>query len=357
MRLIITSPPYSWLVSLTHILTKLDKNVSNRLSLKKSANLCLLSLAAARLILYNRLHMNQNLGDRKYKILFSALILIIVSACTAEKKMMETPEQLVQETTNSGIIDVESTVKRIIFTIPEVAYYSDYIVIGTVKPTNTFVNAARQVRDCTLPSEHTLAVDQVYEISVDRYIKGDGSNNLLLIVSEVDIDLHSNPSPKDEDIKKYRLEKEGKTWKPLRPDHPYLLFVSQFGKGFYPQDCIIDGYEIRNLYVGARGPWIFDIENPESVIPENTLGEDHPLEEFSQYYPARPLDEILQQINEPFTPPPTADLSSIEWYPEPGWPPPTEPYPGPYALDFTPTEPYPGPSTLDLAPIQSYPDP
>lgn len=77
--------------------------------------------------------------------MYGALIwpqVLLLSACTARMGMPEsgtTPGS----NTNSTVAGI-----RKLSPIPQSAYYADYNLTGTIKPTNTFVNVSRQPDNC-----------------------------------------------------------------------------------------------------------------------------------------------------------------------------------------------------------------
>jgi hypothetical protein len=284
-------------------------------------------------------------------ILIIITILIQFAACIPNNGQVGTSKQgTVYETSTGVIIKYESvSSNKMTTSLPEIAYSADIIVIGKVKPTNSYINGARKADDCSQPDSEHYSIGHVYEMDVKDYVQGDGPKKLLIIGPEGYIWLKSLPSQSHEEIEKVHKEKEGKTWKPLKPEKTYLLFLKQL-TGFFEDDaCVIDGYPINLLYVPANFPWILDVDNPDQVVPEDVKAEEIPIDQLLQAFPGESLDSMLQKIKEPYTPPtpePTLDYRIYQLTPKPDFSTPTIPV-------ITPSEPYPFPSLS----IETYPGP
>jgi len=153
----------------------------------------------------------------------------------------------------------------------------DYIVIGELIAARDNINIARDDKDISKPSSTRYEIGQIYEVKVDKYIKGDG----LLTINVIQVEgFLSQKDPKTSaSIQKAR---ENFDFIPIEPGKKYLMFLSD-----------LYGFPKGEYYIGSIHPWRFDISDPERVVPES------PWEYANQVFPPVPLKLILEQIHHP----------------------------------------------------------
>ena len=131
-------------------------------------------------------------------------------------------------------------------TISDLAHQSDTVVLGTVtKVDDQHFNTARNTRDPSQPATGLFITGTIYEIQVERYLKGSGGSNLRIVQSE-DITL---PNTASEAPTVYLTE----GFTPLEVGIRYIFFLKLAES--YPDSPFSD------LYRGTAEPYRFRLEN------------------------------------------------------------------------------------------------
>ena len=151
------------------------------------------------------------------------------------------------------------------------------IVIGEMTAVSDYINIARDDADPTKTSVSRYEIGQVYEFTIDEYLKGSGESQINVV--QVEGFLSQKEAITDESI---THAKEAFNFLSINSGKKYLLFLSDlvgFSKGEY--------------YIGPIHPWRFDITDPEGIIPES------PWQYARQAFPPVSLDLIREQIRNP----------------------------------------------------------
>jgi len=186
------------------------------------------------------------------------------------------------------------------FSIPELSYQADIIILGNPTSILDQINMARDVENPTKPDPEYYGVGQIFEIQVEEYLKGSGEKYINLIQSQGFLVTRDGP-PKVEEIEN---SKDPKEYVPLVLGKTYLMFLHS------SQNRYVE-FSKDPIYSGIAHPWLFDPSNPECVRVLDTI------EEISRYFPPRPLSEFILQIYQPLSPvshgiipyPPVVDTS------------------------------------------------
>jgi len=222
--------------------------------------------------------------------------------------------------TNSGtptsdvVINMINEVPVIYTSIPELSSKSDTIIIGKIIAAGKVINTARDVVDPAKPDPNYFSVGQIYEVQVERYLKGDENGEKTIhIVQHQGFLVDGSRHPTRSEIEKAKAESD---YIQLGVNQRLLMFLnkSRYEYGEYAKGT---------LFVGGWHPWLFDITDTECVQPIDTL------EDIYVNFPSQPLTTFIKQINEPF---------------DPSTQPESLPYPPPEALNTCSTkssEPYP----------------
>lgn len=208
------------------------------------------------------------------------------------------PQIDVQPPSEPSSINSESDAEMLIVTADSVAELTEYaslIIIGTAKNTDYAFNSARDVNDISKPDLSLLALGQLYEVTVERVIKGQFDRNTLLLVQGEGILIKQQtdivPSPEDEAIARQQVE-----YIPLSDGRRYLFFLNPMPE-----------FHELGYYSGVREPWRFDISNPEQIRAESLAA----IPGIST------LDRLLADIAAVATPTPTAEATSVSPLPTP----------------------------------------
>lgn len=165
------------------------------------------------------------------------------------------------------------------------------IVIGEMVAVRDNINIARDEADPTKTSVSRYEIGQVYEFTIDEYLKGSGESPINVV--QVEGFLSQKDAVTDASIAR---AKESFDFIPIQPGRKYLLFLSDlvgFSKGEY--------------YIGPIHPWRFDITDPEDVTPES------PWQYARQAFPPVSLDLIREQIRNPEA----EIIPAVQWDPYP----------------------------------------
>jgi hypothetical protein len=181
---------------------------------------------------------------------------------------------------------------------------STLIVMAQIIKPDHIINMARDVKDPTQPAKDDYVVGQVYQVKINRFIKGTADETIYVVQSEGF--LGPTESKSESEILKSKSRYD---YIPMTQEKEYLLFLQSMLS--YPEE---------KLYVGNAQPWRFDISDSSKVVPES------PWKYAIEYFPPQPLDAFLEQIAHPEKivanptssyPPPQQSPSSMSAYPAP----------------------------------------
>jgi len=160
---------------------------------------------------------------------------------------------------------------------------SDVIVIGIPVATRGIINGARDPDDLTKPDPRYYGVSEVFEIQVEKYLKGAGLPNIYVIQSQGFLIVEDN-KPSAQEIEQARII--SKTI-PLRLKNKYLLFLKKIIKLRY------ENLPDEMVFTGTGHPWIFNLNNPECVFIEDTLNN------LEWFFPPQPYSMLAKRISDP----------------------------------------------------------
>ncbi len=158
--------------------------------------------------------------------------------------------------------------------IEDLVHQSDLIALGTVAQiADIHFNTARNPRDPSQPASDLFITGTIYEIRVERYLKGSGGTALRIVQSE-DISLPGEPG----EAPNVHISE---SFVPLEVGVRYLFFLKIMES--YPDS------PFPTLYRGTAEPYRFRLE--EGIAKPET-----PSRLARDLFPAMKEDALLQQI-------------------------------------------------------------
>lgn len=245
-----------------------------------------------------------------------AVISLLLAACHAsdnpENQQSSTPAD--PTTISSGNISIQVQESYIIFpTFKELVSAADVIILGQPTGSKGVVNTARNINDISQPDAGIFSIGQVYQVQVERYLKGDGPQSILVIQNQGYLSLESLGLTADE-VTASDIERARQSFAvlPLTIGRQYIFFLStaDFAYGELPKE---------GTFAAGGLPWRFHVASLDCVYTEDTEAE------IARYYPPQTLDDFLELIENP------ASISGV-------------PYPAPDTLQVCPPKvlrPYP----------------
>jgi hypothetical protein len=224
---------------------------------------------------------------KKYKrLILLVVILIAISSCD---KDIHIAESNFPQSTNtpmpSPIVSIQES--AVVYTnFKEITDRSDVIIIGTSIAQKVIVNIARDPNDHTMPDPLYFSIGQIYEIQVDRYLKGDGTASIYVIQNEGFMPLGSQ-EPTNDDIDKAKKLSDSA---PLVIGRVYIMFLS-----YHDPEYSYDDFPIKEFLFAKGHPWRFEITNTGCVQPEDGITD------LYIYFPSTAVNEFIQYINKPTT--------------------------------------------------------
>lgn len=167
-------------------------------------------------------------------------------------------------------------------TFKEIVDRSSAIVIGWPTSTKGVVNTARDPKDPTRQDPNYFGIGQVYEVQVDRYLKGNGPDLIYVIQNEGLIPSKSKEVTEDEVVQAKKLSNT----LPLTIGDQYIMFLSA-------SEFSYDNFSKDGLFIGRGHPWRFEVTSSECVQPEDALTV------VIRYFPSQTLDKFIELINDP----------------------------------------------------------
>lgn len=161
-------------------------------------------------------------------LLALAAILLYVSAFVTSPVPVDNEYAETNYVSNDDTPTSHST-PRIISDIPvfytsfqELASRSTNIVIGSVIAPVEMINTARDIDDLSHPDPDYFSISQIYEVEVERYLKGKGEEIIDIVQNQGFLIIQSDP-PTTSEIEKARMEYD---YIHLHPGQTYLFFVN-----------------------------------------------------------------------------------------------------------------------------------
>jgi hypothetical protein len=238
---------------------------------------------------------NKNLFHEISIILLLAIIpllLTMISACSPSTNTIT----LTNLSTEQPII-VESSSSMVIHaSFPELAYYSDIIVIARPISAVDIVNTSRDVTDDSKPDPNQFSINVVYELEIEEYLVGDGPETILLAQNQGRITQTKGRTPSPNEIRQVALSGRQSKNPPLRLGTKYLMFLRNPDAEDYAFDGYRSSYNASDLYSLLLPPRAFNLANPNCVYPEL------PIMGYISSFPPMPLNDIIVEMEKPFDP-------------------------------------------------------
>lgn len=169
----------------------------------------------------------------------------------------------------------------------ELVSAADVIILGQPTGSKGVVNTARNINDISQPDAGIFSIGQVYQVQVERYLKGDGPQSISVIQNQGIFSLESLGLTADE-VTASEIEQARRSFAvlPLTIGRQYIFFVSaaDFAYGELPKE---------GTFAAGGLPWRFHVASPDCVYTEDTEAE------IARYYPPQTLDDFLELIENP----------------------------------------------------------
>jgi hypothetical protein len=184
---------------------------------------------------------------------------------------------------------------RVANSMSELVASVNMIVIGQVSSANEIWDYSRDTNNPSQADPNELEVGQVYNLSVERYLKGSGDNTIKFVQSEGLIKLNqATASPAN--------ISEAKTYYPhvtFETGVKYLFFLNPLGTGSPG----------KNYFSTTIYPWVF-------TIPDNGKAEPQSAKSETIYiFPAKATADFLQEVQQVIAQNPT--LAEVAAAPSP----------------------------------------
>jgi hypothetical protein len=221
-----------------------------------------------------------------YKMVIIIILPILITACNIIRTLNAEKEPQVSTSTDVDKVSYIQESAIIYSTLTELVNQSDVIVIGEAINKRGIVNTARDPDNHAIPDPEYYRIGQIYKIEIESYLIGGGPSLTYIIQNEGFIPLGSS-SPTEAEIK---IAKEQSSSAPLIIGRRYIMFLS-----YHDPEYSYDEFPIDDFLFASGHPWRFEITDADCMQPEDGLPEVY------NYFPAVPLNEFLQYINNPAT--------------------------------------------------------
>ena len=194
------------------------------------------------------------------------------TAISSQPTIMSSATALPSQPTPTSSGSWSSGDHPVVTTLREVIAESSLVVIGTVSGLGEIVNEARNPNEPDKPDPNLFHIGQVYHITVESYLKGQGGSNVDLVAAEGVIagsDMHKTPL-------NFEQAKANDQHIPLVPGTRYLIFLYPFPsfkaqhyfgilKEYWGYKLPVNGTaEIQTLYQASAGA--FPTGKPSAVL-------------------------------------------------------------------------------------------
>jgi len=138
--------------------------------------------------------------------------------------------------------------------IQEITNQAELVLIGQLTPTPDTVNMARDVRDINREDQNLFVAGKVYQVNVERYIKGQVPNVIYFVQPESMMSRLTTTIPN-------AYERGKGVYRAIIPkaNTRYLLFLHR-----------LEGFPNQQYYTGGH-PSRFDLSDPNHVVPEDAF--------------------------------------------------------------------------------------
>lgn len=225
------------------------------------------------------------MGNQAFKFLIrriSWLLLcaVVIAGCQFPAMIPATPEvqaRKVAQVAGKPVVDYVTA-----HSISELTQKSALIVLGQIEKVDRAVNMVRDVNDIGKPDLHFLKVGQVYQVKLERVLKGAAPGPTLLIIQPEGFlekpQTSEIPSPQD-----VKAAQQNSDHILFAANHRYLLFL-------WPFPTKLQG---QQYYVGGIHPWRFNVTDPNKVYAESPA---------DIVFPETSLAKIVEEIKTLATP-------------------------------------------------------
>lgn len=160
-------------------------------------------------------------------------------------------------------------------TLDDLIAQSPVIVVGRVIGPREIVNMARKPGNPREPDPETFILGQVYDVAVERYLKGTGGDILYVVQSEGFINVNRTP------VSEQTMQQARETFPhiPMVAGKTYLLFLAPLS--WDPQ-----------YLAGRLHPWRF------VLTPDGMAEPESPWHDAPTVFPPIPAEDLLGQVEE-----------------------------------------------------------
>jgi hypothetical protein len=190
-----------------------------------------------------------------------------------------TPATTQQTSTVVPIVGLSDQHPLVVTTLSQLAAPSSLVVIGKVSGLGEIVNEARDPNDPSKPDSHLFIVGQIYHLTVESYLKGQGSNNLDFVATE---GVLTATDPLNTPTSQYFEQAKAKDQHiPLVIGERYLLFLS-------PEPAFMTQH-----YFGiTKDKWGYK-------LPLNGTAHLQSFDsEAKKYFPDRPSADLVTEVKQ-----------------------------------------------------------
>lgn len=218
----------------------------------------------------------KNTKSTVFRLLLLLMSLTILMACTSSKPspkedIITAESQLTEESVAPPIMSYVTA-----DSIEELVNQSDIIVVGRVEKSDEIVNTVRDPQDPTQPDPNLFGVGQVYNVHVEQYLKGGGSEIINLIQNEGLIT--PEMAEPEQTIENAREQSDHI---PLSPEKRYIFFLNYAWE-------LTDG----EYYIGALEPWRFNLTDKGIASPES------PWLYADEIFLSKPIVDFISQVEQ-----------------------------------------------------------
>ena len=176
--------------------------------------------------------------------------------------------------------------------IQELTHYAGIVAIGKVVGKGEIINTARDPNDPSKPDSRFYSINQIYQVEIEKVIKGDDLKNLTLLQNQGLLHLTPGKALSSTEINEEIRKNELKSYVPITLEQRYLFFLRVLDDTTYD----LDNYKSSELFSGVMEPWRFVVTDTGMVIPETLLNG------IKSTFPSNDLMTVLEEMNQPYVP-------------------------------------------------------
>jgi hypothetical protein len=202
-----------------------------------------------------------------------------MSSSSTTAPSTNTPATMQQTSTIVPIANSSDQHPLMVTNLSQIIAPSSIIVIGKVSSLGEIVNEARDTNDPSKPAPNLFIVGQVYHVTVESYLKGQGSSNVDFVATE---GVLTNIDPFNTPTSQYFEQAKAKDYHtPLVVGERYLLFLNP------------DPSFVAQHYFGlTKDKWGYK-------LPTNGTAELQSLDsEAKKYFPDKPSSDLVTEVKQ-----------------------------------------------------------